>query len=98
MVGQNSEQIQGRYSDYFSQGIVHSGQPMASVPPQVLEDLSMLPPYDKACLTLKYSKVLDWNMEELRRLVHGAEASMRGKIPRGARMKESLNHSDQNGV
>ena len=79
-------------------GIVHSGQPMASVAPQVLEDLSMLPPYDKTCLTLAFGRLLDWSSEELRSLVHGAEAAMRGKIPRGARMKESLNHRDQNGV
>ena len=80
------------------QGVVHSGQPMAAVAPQVLEELTMLPPYDKTCLTLAYSRVLDWSTEELRTLVHGAEAAMRGKIPRGARMKESLNHRDQNGV
>ena len=49
-------------------GIVHSGQPMASVAPQVLEDLSMLPPYDKTCLTLAFSRLLDWNSEELRSL------------------------------
>ena len=80
------------------QGTVHSGQPMAPAPPQVLQDLVMLPPYDKTRLTLAHSRVLEWSTEELRLLVHGAEAAMRGKIPRGARMKESLNHRDQNGV
>ena len=34
----------------------------------------------------------------MRRLVLGAESQLRGRIPRGARMKESINHRDQHGV
>ena len=78
------------------QGIVHSrGQ---SCVPHCLDMLDMLPSYDKAQLTLAFSKIIDWSLQELRRLVVSAECQMKGKIPRGARMKESLNHRDQNGV
>ena len=80
------------------QGIVHSRGPGQSCVPQCLDMLDMLPSYDKAQLTLATSKILDWSLEELRRLVVSAESQIKGKIPRGARMKESLNHRDQNGV
>ena len=85
------------------QGIVPNPcQPRTSVTkscvPPCLDMLDMLPSYDKAQLTLAYSAIIDWSMSELRRLVTSAEHQMRGKIPRGARMKESLNHRDQNGV
>ena len=75
---------------------VSSGSVMSV--PQCCEMLDMLPCYDKAQLSLAYSGIIDWSLAELRRLVTSAESSMRGKIPRGARMKESLNHRDQHGV
>ena len=78
------------------QGIVHSrGQ---SCVPHCLEMLDMLPSYEKAQLTLAFSRIIEWSLQELRRLVVSAESQIKGKIPRGARMKESLNHRDQNGV
>ena len=80
------------------QGIVHSGRRLAGPVPQCLAGLQLLPPYDKASLQLAYSRVLDWSMAELRRLVGGAELQVRGRIPRGARMKESVNCRDQAGV
>ena len=69
----------------------------SGVPP-CLDMLDMLPSYDKAQLTLSYSKIIEWSLSELRKLIFAAESQIRGKIPRGARMKESLNHRDQNGV
>ena len=74
-----------------------SSSPMAAVPP-CLESLDMIPPYDKVQLTQANSRLIEWCLAELRRTAHEAETLMRGKIPRGARMKESLNHRDQNGV
>jgi len=67
-------------------------------PPQCLTGIDMIPPYEKVNLLLQYSKILEWSLAELRSLVHAAEAQMRGKIPRGTRMKESLNHRDQHGI
>ena len=81
------------------QGIVGQlGGPGPGCVPQCLDMVDMLPSYDKAALTISYSRIIEWSLAELRQLVLAAEAGMRGKIPRGARMKESLNHRDQHGV
>ena len=66
--------------------------------PHCLQGIEMIPPYEKVQILQDYSNILNWTLSELRDLVHKAEAQMRGKIPRGARMKESLNHRDQNGI
>ncbi len=69
----------------------------AAVPP-CLQSLEMIPPYEKVQLLLTNGRLIEWCLAELKRTAHEAEAQMRGKIPRGARMKETLNHRDQNGV
>ena len=42
--------------------------------------------------------LLEWAAGEFRRLVRAAEDQIRDKIPKGAKMKESLNHRDLHGV
>ena len=44
------------------------------------------------------SAVLEWTASELATIVKSAEVQIRGKIPKGARMKESLNHRDLHGI
>ena len=81
------------------QGIVNHGIVSRTNPlPHCLLGIEMIPPYQKVQILTEYAKILNWTLSELRELVHGAEAQMRGKIPRGARMKESLNHRDQSGI
>ena len=42
--------------------------------------------------------MLEWTATEMSHLVKMAECQIRGKIPKGARMKESLNHRDLYGL
>ncbi len=66
--------------------------------PQCLDNVYLIPPYNRAQIVLAHSSVLEWTAEELQRLVRLAEKQIRGKIPKGARMKESLNHRDLHGI
>ncbi len=63
-----------------------------------LADIDLIPPFYRAEIVLANSFILEWSAKELRRLVRRAERQIRSKIPRGARMKESLNHRDLHGV
>ena len=44
------------------------------------------------------ASLLEWAVSEFSGLVRQAEDQIREKIPKGARMKESLNHRDLHGV
>ena len=66
--------------------------------PQCMENIDLIPPYNRARILLAYSSVLEWTAEELQRLVRAAERQIRCRIPKGARMKESLNHRDLHGI
>ncbi len=65
---------------------------------QCLVNIDLIPPFYRAEIVLANSFILEWSARELRSLVHRGEAQIRHKIPRGARMKESLNHRDLHGV
>ena len=58
----------------------------------------MIPPRSQAHLLLAKSSMLEWTATEMSHLVKMAECQIRGKIPKGARMKESLNHRDLYGL
>ena len=58
----------------------------------------MIPPRSQAYLLLAKSSMLEWTATEMSHLVKMAECQIRGKIPKGARMKESLNHRDLYGL
>ena len=66
--------------------------------PQCLENIALVPAYDRASVLLAKSSVLEWIADEFCRIVKNAEGQMRNKIPKGARMKESLNHRDLYGI
>ena len=74
-------------------------RPAAKTMPQCLENIDLIPCYNRARILLAYSSVLEWVAEELQRLVRAAERQIRCRIPKGAmRMKESLNHRDLHGI
>ena len=74
-------------------------RPPAKTMPQCLENIDLIPCYNRARILLAYSSVLEWVAEELQRLVRAAERQIRCRIPKGAmRMKESLNHRDLHGI
>ena len=73
-------------------------RPAKTAMPQCTENVDLIPPYNRARILLAYSSVLEWTAEELQRLVRAAERQIRCRIPKGARMKESLNHRDLHGV
>ena len=66
--------------------------------PQCLDHVQLIPPQSQARLLLAKSAVLEWTASELAQIVKSAEVQIRGKIPKGARMKESLNHRDLHGI
>ena len=66
--------------------------------PQCLDHVHLIPPQSKSRLLLAKSAVLEWTASELATIVKSAEVQIRGKIPKGARMKESLNHRDLHGI
>ncbi|CAB4065719.1 HERC2 [Lepeophtheirus salmonis] len=51
-----------------------------------------------AQIILEYSNTLEWIAKELNRLVAEATVKIGSRIPKGARMKESINHRDQHGI
>ena len=74
-------------------------RPSAKAMPQCLENIDLIPSYNRARILLAYSSVLEWVAGELQRLVRAAERQIRCRIPKGAmRMKESLNHRDLHGI
>ena len=66
--------------------------------PQCLDDVDLIPAYNRARIVLAHSSILEWTTAELQRLVRAAAAEMDGRIPRGARAKESANQRDLRGV
>ena len=45
--------------------------------PQCMENIDLIPPYNRARILLAYSSVLEWTAEELQRLVRTAEKQIR---------------------
>ena len=66
--------------------------------PQCLDNVQLVPPYSRAQIILAKSAVIEWAADEFSRLVRCADDQILEKIPKGARMKESLNHRDLHGV
>lgn len=80
------------------QGMVQHEQRSANTKPQCLDNVHLIPPHAQAHLLLAQSAMLEWTAQELSKMVKSAELAIRGKIPKGARMKESINHRDLHGV
>ena len=66
--------------------------------PGCTDGISLVPPYNRAQVILARAALLEWAATEFSKLVKQAEEQIREKIPKGARMKESLNHRDLHGV
>ena len=66
--------------------------------PGSTEGIELAPPYLRVQVILARAGLLEWAAGEFRRLVRAAEDQIRDKIPKGAKMKESLNHRDLHGV
>ena len=66
--------------------------------PSCLHQVHLTPPRVQALLLMSKAGLLEWTAQELASIVKDAETQLRGKIPKGARMKESLNHRDLHGV
>ena len=66
--------------------------------PSCLKQVHLTPPRVQALLLMSKAGLLEWTAQELASIVKDAETQLRGKIPKGARMKESLNHRDLHGV
>ena len=79
-------------------GMVQHDQVSIEPAPQCLDHVHLIPPQSQARLLLAKSAVLEWTASELAEIVKSAEVQIRGKIPKGARMKESLNHRDLYGL
>ena len=60
--------------------------------------IGLIPPFNRVQILLARSAILEWTVDELRNLVQISERELRDKIPKGARMKESLNHRDLHGI
>ena len=80
------------------QGMVQHDQVDIEPAPQVLDNVHLIPPRSQAHLLITKSSMLEWTASEMSQLVKNAESQIRGKIPKGARMKESLNHRDLYGI
>ncbi|QQP57480.1 Uncharacterized protein FKW44_002489, partial [Caligus rogercresseyi] len=70
----------------------------APVLPHCLDDIAIIPPYNRAEILVEHSKTLEWTARELNRLVSEASSKIGSRIPKGVRMKESINHRDQHGI
>ncbi|XP_040568701.2 LOW QUALITY PROTEIN: E3 ubiquitin-protein ligase HERC2-like [Lepeophtheirus salmonis] len=70
----------------------------SSILPQCLSHIAIIPAYNRAQIILEYSNTLEWIAKELNRLVAEATVKIGSRIPKGARMKESINHRDQHGI
>ena len=66
--------------------------------PGCTDGIRLAPPYNRAQVILARAALLEWAAGEFSRMVRLAEDQIREKIPKGARMKESLNHRDLHGV
>lgn len=66
--------------------------------PQCMNQIGLIPPYNRAEILLARSSILEWTLDELRSLTQAADRDLRGKTPKGARMKESLNLRDLHGI
>ena len=80
------------------QGMVQHDGTGIEPAPQCLDNVHLTPPKSQARLLIAKSQLLEWSAGELSKIVKNAEIQIRGKIPKGARMKESLNHRDLHGV
>ena len=80
------------------QSMIQHDQTGIEPAPQCLDNVHLTPPKIQARLLIAKSSVLEWTAKELSKIVKNAEIQIRGKIPKGARMKESLNHRDLHGV
>ena len=78
------------------QGMVQHDQALVQTAPQVLDHVHLIPPQSQSQLLLSKAEVLEWTASELTETVKKAEIQIR--IPKGARMKESLNHRDLHGL
>ena len=85
----------GLVNKAMAQGENHLG---AQAMPQCLENIMLVPAYERANILLAKSSILEWIADEFCRMVKHAEEQMKNKIPKGARMKESLNHRDLYGI
>ncbi len=80
------------------QGMVQHDHVSTQPSPQCLSNVHLIPQKLQARLLLSKASLLEWTASELASIVKIAEIQIRGKIPKGARMKESLNHRDLHGV
>lgn len=76
------------------QGLVQYHETPRDTMSQCLEDINLIPPSLKAEILIANANVLDWSAHSLALLVRKADSQVRGKAPKVARMKESLNHRD----
>ena len=82
------------YNKCLADGVRYGKESM----PQCLENIELVPAYERVHILLAKSSILEWIADEFCRIVKHAEEQMRDKIPKGARMKESLNHRDLYGI
>ena len=60
--------------------------------------MQLVPPYERAQLLARHGQLMALAARQLRQLAAAADQQFRGRGCKSSRLKENLNHMDQNGL
>ncbi|XP_043204412.1 E3 ubiquitin-protein ligase HERC2-like [Amphibalanus amphitrite] len=73
-------------------------KPDYSPPPCCLDGVQLVRPYERAQLLVQHGRLTALAAQQLRQLAAAADLQFRGRGCKSSRLKENLNHMDQNGL
>ena len=71
---------------------------VGSPPPCCLDGVQLARPYERAQLLVQHGRLTALAGQQLRQLAAAADLQFRGRGCKSSRLKENLNHMDQNGL
>uniref|UniRef100_T1IYS2 HECT-type E3 ubiquitin transferase n=1 Tax=Strigamia maritima TaxID=126957 RepID=T1IYS2_STRMM len=76
-------------------GLINANYKIRDPIPQCLENVELIPPFDRALLKLTFSHLIVWTVDELRALVHETETQIRLRSGRGGALPKDSRNKDR---